>query len=407
MISPVEDWVGKKTGLAGNLDQQTLQAWQLERLRETVEYARQNTAFYSGLPASFDNITDLPFTKPADLVTDPLAFLAIPRNRVERVTTLANSGTTNLRKRIFFSKGDLERTIDFFTAGMSTMVKAGDHAGVLISNKTENSLGRLLQESLMRIGVTSRIAPALRSADEAIETARGADCLVGMPAELLYLSKTSPCLRPRTVLLAADLAPRPVIAGIRDNWNCDVYTHYGHTEFGFGCAVDCSCHDGLHLRNLDLIFEIIDLQANKPVKPGEAGEIVITTVSNEAMPLIRYRTGNISRFITSPCGCSSSLNRLNCIEGRISNNISLFNGRIINIYNLDEIIFSNPGVRSYDAYLHKNKAYDNLQLVIDSSQEIDLEYLKENLLFELNFEIKYQKTDPFTHRGKRHIIIND
>ncbi len=406
MISPVIKWVEEKTGLGHSLNPQSLRAWQQDKLNDVVEYARRNTQFYSKLLDNTSNLEDLPFTYPSDLAKDPLAFLAIPQSDVVRVTTLANSGTTNLRKRIFFSKNDIERTRKFFAIGMNTMVSKGERAQILISNKTENSLGSLLKESLSRIGVNSEISPAIKSVNEAIEASRNADCLIGMPAEMLYMSKFAPELRPKSVLLAADIAPQSIIKNIRETWKCEVYTHYGHSEFGFGCAVDCSHHNGLHLRDADLIFEIIDLQTNKPAKPGELGEIVITTLSNEAMPLTRYRTGNLSRFINTPCDCGGLLHRLGNIEGRISNDISIGNGNKLNIFHLDEVMFSIPAIRAYDASLRTQNNEFNLELIVDSSEPIHIKTLIEKLSLDINIDIKFFNADPFRKRGKRRIKYN-
>eukprot|EP00825_Cyclidium_porcatum_P007863 TRINITY_DN13946_c0_g1_i3.p1 TRINITY_DN13946_c0_g1~~TRINITY_DN13946_c0_g1_i3.p1 ORF type:complete len:295 (-),score=25.51 TRINITY_DN13946_c0_g1_i3:50-934(-) len=272
---------------------------------------------------STKNITELPFTFPSDIANDPFAFLSIPQSLVARVTTLANSGTTLLKKRIFFSKADLERTVNFFATGMKTMVHKGEHVQILISNRTENSLGSLLKNSLLRIGVSSEITGTIKTANAAIKASKDADCLIGMPAEILYMSRVEQNLRPKSVLLTADYVPQSVIESIRETWKCNVFSHYGHTEFGFGCAVDCEQHNGYHLRDADFIFEIINPKTGKPVIEGKSGEIVITTLSNEAMPLIRYRTGNISSIIEKPCGCGGSLHRLGRVEGRIESNIPI------------------------------------------------------------------------------------
>ncbi|MDY0197234.1 MAG: hypothetical protein RBR68_05405, partial [Tenuifilaceae bacterium] len=289
MISPVNSWVAQKSGLAGNLSPSALEMWQMEKLKSVIDYAASNTQFYRGKINSSMKLIDLPFTLPSDIASDPYAFLAIPQSHVSRITTLANSGTTILKKRVFFSKSDLERTKEFFSVGMSTMVRKGERVQILISNKTENSLGSMLKESLTQIGVVAEISGAIRNVREAIEVSKDADCLVGMPAELLYMSRIAPDMRPKSILLAADIVPQSIINGIKETWKCNVFTHYGHSEFGYGLAVDCDEHDGLHLRDADNIFEIIDITTQKPGMPGEVGEIVITTLTNEAMPLIRYK----------------------------------------------------------------------------------------------------------------------
>jgi phenylacetate-CoA ligase len=404
MISPVETWIAERTGLQEKLTPETLRNWQKEKLRNLIYYASKNSRFYADRLGSSADLSELPFTLPEDIVKDPLAFLAIPQSQVARVTTLANSGTTHLRKRIFFSASDLEKTVDFFSAGMSTMLCKGDHVQILISNRTENSLGSLLSESLSGIGVSSEIHGAIKTAGIAVEAARNADCLVGMPAEVLYMSRIEPGLRPKSVLLAADYIPQTIIDSISETWKCSVFSHYGHTEFGYGCAVDCGQHNGLHTRDADHIFEIIDPETLKPAKPGESGEIVITTLSNEAMPLIRYRTGNISRFTQNRCRCGSVLPRLDRIEGRISDNIYI-DDKTVSIHRLDEIVFSDKAVRGFNAQIISEGKRNTLHLTVDSTDKIDFTSLAAELPSGLNIKVTYDKADPFSHREKRRIHI--
>lgn len=403
MISPVHRWTAEKTGLGDDLSPVTLQQWQSEKLKKAVDHARTHSRFYRERLRDFDDLSDLPFTSPSDLANDPSAFMAVPQDRVARVSTLANSGTTHLKKRILFSESDLERTKDFFAAGMSSIVSKGDHAVILISNRTENSLGTLLGESLSGIGVTADIPGVIRSAAMAIEDSVGADCLVGMPAEIFYMCRTEPSLRPKSVLLAADIAPQSVIRSISETWKCKVFTHYGHTEFGYGCAVDCGEHDGLHLRDADLIFEIIDPLTSKNACQGESGEIVITTLSNEAMPLIRYRTGNISSLVNSSCRCGSSLSRLSRIEGRYNNLTDAVRGNTLSIYRLDEVIYANSSVRGYNMVYEP--ARETLHLAVDASAGIDISGIEQILPGGIRIDIKYDAADPFVQRGKRRIQV--
>jgi phenylacetate-CoA ligase len=93
---------------------------------------------------------------------------------------------------------------------------------------------------------------------------------------------------------------------------------YGMTEMVFGGAVQCEARSGYHMREADLYFEIVDPVRGHSVPDGEIGEIVFTTLTRIGMPLIRYRTGDLSRFIPEPCPCGSSLRRLDKIAGRIA-----------------------------------------------------------------------------------------
>lgn len=405
MMSPVETWVAEQTALRGDLNPQTLRTWQCETLNAVIQYARGNSRFYRGKLNSIADMTELPFTFPADIARDPFAFLAVPQHEVARVTTLTTSGTTGTKKRLFFTAGDLERTQAFFAVGMSTMLCRGEHAMILISDDTENSLGSLLRSAIARLGASARILGKIRNASEAIHASKDADCLIGMPAELFYMSRTEPNLRPKSVLLTADYVPQCVIESIRATWRCRVFSHYGLTEVGFGFAVDCDYHTGYHTRDADFIIEILDPETCQPVHPGEQGEIVITSLHNEAMPLIRYRTGDISRIMNAPCGCDGILPRLDRIEGRCENTVPVGDGETLSIHRLDELLFAHRAVRGFDAFLTPEGEQHALHLTIDAYTCLDPASLAANLPPGLMIEVAYGNADPFAHRGKRRIHL--
>ena len=93
--------------------------------------------------------------------------------------------------------------------------------------------------------------------------------------------------------------------------------HYGLTETCYGCALECPAHNGYHLRWLDVVVEIVDMDGDTVLPPGEVGEVVLTTL-REAMPLIRYRTGDVASLLPGPCACGSPLKRLGPVLGRIA-----------------------------------------------------------------------------------------
>jgi phenylacetate-coenzyme A ligase PaaK-like adenylate-forming protein len=403
MISPVHTWITEKTGLLGNLNSQSLTEWQLEQVRATVEYAKKNTRFYHNLPEFIGNLEELPFTTAADLAKDPMEFLAIPRSEVARITTLTTSGTTGLKKRIFFSEGDIERIRQYFAVGMKSLTTAGQQAAILISDDTVNSLGYLLRKALERINVTSEIHYNLPDNDAAIDAARYAGCIVGMPAEVLYMCRSCPDLRPESILLTADYIPESIIKTVSETWKCEVFSHYGMTEVGFGYAVDCEHHEGHHTRDADVLVEIIDPLTGKTCKPGQKGEVVLTMFSNEAMPLIRYRTGDLSHFITTPCKCGSNLKKLGRIISRYEDDIILPDGQLMNIHLLDEILFGMPAIKGFDAAFITQEGKNHLFLVIDATDEIAESQFAGLLPPGIQIHIQYGENDPFTHRGKRRV----
>jgi phenylacetate-coenzyme A ligase PaaK-like adenylate-forming protein len=114
----------------------------------------------------------------------------------------------------------------------------------------------------------------------------------------------------RTILLSAQFISDTDKRIIENSWDCTVYEHYGMTEMGLGGAMQCEERVGYHPREADLLFEIIDPDTGDVLPDGAYGEIVFTTLTRQAMPLIRYRTGDFSRWLPEPCACGSVLKRL-------------------------------------------------------------------------------------------------
>lgn len=416
MISPVENWIAERTELNENLSAKTLKEWQFSKVVEIIEYARNNSKFYSETlknvkihkNVSFLDLRDIPFTTPEDIINNSMKFLCVPQHEVARIVTLLTSGSLGISKRIYFTANDMERTVDFFAYGMSTMVKDGQTATVFMSGKTKYSIGDLLNIGLKRIGVATRIHGNIKNYEKAFEDAEGAHCLVGIPSEMLYLCRTYPNLRPESVLLSADYVPECIIEAIKDVWHCKVFTHYGMTETGFGLGVQCDSGGRYHLRDADFILEIIDPDTGEYMEHGKFGEVVITTLNREAMPLIRYRTGDISRIINKTCLCGGILPQLDKVKGRLENIIKLNNGTNISIHGLDEIVFKFPQIRNYIPELTFEDKGNILYLKVDTIDSLDEDYLifklKENF-GDIKIEIIYGEYPYYVYNGKRKINV--
>jgi phenylacetate-CoA ligase len=412
LISPVDNWVVEETGLGKDLTPDSLLSWQMDRVREQIRYARDRGQFYGSLLAGFDvdsirslgDLSRIPFTKAEDLRNQPTSFLCVSQSDVSRVTTLSTSGSSGERKRVFFTRNDLERTVGFFAYGMSTMVQRGDRVTILMSTKAPDGIGDLLQRGLSRIGVSSTIHGNVKDVSSALDAAADADCLVGVPAEINYLSRTDRSLRPKAVLLSGDYVPESIIRNIEASWGAQVYTHYGMTETGFGGGVQCDARDGYHLRHPDFLIEIIDPVRGTQAPHGEVGEVVLTTLRNEAMPLIRYRTGDVARMLEPHCPCGGILPRLDKVLGRMGGVIEPLRWDELAINRLDETMFSIPHVRNYRVELAQR-----WMLSVDSSEKIDEGTLRQAatsvLGCDLPIEIRFEAVPPFQGTGKRGISL--
>jgi phenylacetate-coenzyme A ligase PaaK-like adenylate-forming protein len=339
-------------------------------LKRQLAYARANSPYYRRTlrDTDIDSIHDrrglaaLPLTPSDALRKDPRAFLSVGESAAARIATLNTSGTTGDTKRIWFSEADLQRTVDFFILGLSHMVKPGGRAAVFMSGPAPGGLGGLLHKAFAAMGVFPIIHGPVTDIASAVHAADGADLVVGLPAQLNRLCLTAPGLRPGAALLTGDYIPRGIIDNVKSSWGSSVYTHYGLTESGYGLAYQCMAAEAHHLRDGEFIAEIVDPSGGRPLEDGSWGELVITSLMNEAMPLIRYRTGDITRLITAPCACGHARPRLDRIMGRAANI-----GRKYSIHKLDEAMFRLPGLLDYSASVQE----DRLDMIIDSLIKYD------------------------------------
>ena len=165
------------------------------------------------------------------------------------------------------------------------------------------------------------------------------DSFVGMPVQLLRLLRLCGKGSLRRALVSADACPDAVVESCEAILGTSLFPHYGSREMALGGAISCPAHAGMHLRENHVIAEIVDGDG-RVLPPGEWGELVVTTIGMEAMPLIRYRTGDYTRVIPGRCECGSEVIRLDTVR-RMDGSAELAA--------LDETLFSLPVVADYRA----------------------------------------------------------
>jgi phenylacetate-coenzyme A ligase PaaK-like adenylate-forming protein len=366
--TPLESWIAKRIAASDyKFTREALEQYQLKALQQTVTWARQHSSFYAqhfanilnDLPSSLGEISRLPLTCPEDVVRNTSGFLCVSQDEISRVATVHTSGTSGVPKRIFFTQADQESALDYFAHGVAAMASPGDRMLIALPGEREGSVGNQLAKGIARADVIP--IPHGLSTDAAQTLAHmeqeKATCIIGLPVQILALfSDDSACAvsvlrRLRFIVLCSDHVPESLVRRLRQRTGCEIFEHYGMTEMGLGGGVDCAAHMGYHLREADLFFEIVDPATGEPVPDGETGEIVFTTLHRTAMPLIRYRTGDLSRFMPGPCDCNTILKRLERVRDRIDGFVSLGRWGRISISALDEAIFDIPGLLDFTATL--------------------------------------------------------
>ena len=288
------------------------------------------------------------FTTPEDLAARPGDFVKVSQGEVRRIVSLRSSGSTGPAKRLYFSAGDLERTVEFFRSGMAHIARPGDRVAACIGSLSPDGLGRLLEEGLRRLGTEPLLLGAVRDYGETAAALRAfrPHTIVGLPVQVRRLCLMDPALRPRTVLLSGDYLAESLRQTLERLWGCAVFDHYGLTESGLGFAVQCPALAGRHIRGDELSVEIVEPGTDRVLPAGQWGEIVFTTLRREAMPLRRYRTGDYGRLLPGVCPCGYAGPRLDRVLGRLAER-----AKPISIYTLDEALLGWDELYDYAASL--------------------------------------------------------
>lgn len=346
----LDNWICEVESLP-ELTREGLERLQLRRLNETLARLKARGGVYRDYPEKLDNLKQLetlPFTTAQMLGQRPGDYLLTSQSEVSRVISGATSGTTGPAKRVFYTEGDTEHTVGFFAAGIGEMLEPGEKCLIAFPFTGPFGLGDLIAKAVERLGGIPIRAGFGQSWGEftALVSETRPETYIGFPVTLLGLSRMYPsCFPIQRALVSGDACPAGVMDALEQTLGTRLYPHYGSRECGLGGAVTCPAFSGMHLRENHIIPEIID-EAGNVLPEGEYGELVITTVGMEAMPLIRYRTGDFTRILP-PCPCGGATRRIDTVsrwEGPFS------------MEALDSALFPLPGLvdyrASFDGCLH-------------------------------------------------------
>ena len=347
------------------LDRPSLDALQLNRLRETIRRL-ERVPFYrgkflqSGIKAddikSAADVRRLPFTTAADLRENyPDKMLAVSRDEVLRLHT--SSGTTGKPKALFFSRRDVDTAADLIARAICM-------TGVTRRDVFQNmmSYGLFTGGLVMHYGaekVGCMVIPAGPGTSERqlllMQDFRTTVIHI-LPSYALYfadfLEKKGVDPRKSLALRKAFVGAEPHTEETRRNIEAalgvDVYNSYGLTEMnGPGVAFECEGKCGMHVWEDNFVLEIINPATGEPVADGQPGELVLTSINREAMPLLRYRTRDLTAIIPGPCVCGRTHRRIQRITGR-SDDMLIVRGVNIFPQQIERVLMGMPQIgRNY------------------------------------------------------------
>lgn len=322
-----------------NLDKQSIQeikAFQNNELKKLMVYLAEQSTFYKKHFAkhnidistvSLSNLATIPPTTKDDLHANNWDFLCVPKNKIAEYCS--TSGTLGLPVTIALTANDLERlAYNEYLSFLQTECTSDDVFQLMLTMEKQFMAGIAYYSGIQKLGAAAiRIGAGNMSLQLDSIIRNQPTVLIAVPSFILkmieYASHNNIDLNKTSVkkiicigesIRNTDFSLNELANRITTQWNVQLFSTYASTEKQTAFT-ECTAHKGSHAHAALIIFEILD-ENNQPLQPGEYGELTITTLGIEGMPLLRYKTGDICTYYDEPCSCSTNSYRLSQIVGR-------------------------------------------------------------------------------------------
>ncbi|ABO51692.1 phenylacetate-CoA ligase [Desulforamulus reducens MI-1] len=385
------------------MDREELQKLQTSRLQQTITNVYENVAYYRELfdqhgvkPTDIQGLEDigkLPFTTKLSLRDNyPFNMFAVPMKKVVRLH--ASSGTTGKPTVVGYTRQDIENWSEL----VARMVTA---AGVTDNDVAQVSFGYGLftgafglHYGLEKVGATV-VPSSTGNTEKQIMLMQdfGTTALIGTPSYTLHIAEVARQMGidPKSLGLKVGLfGSEAWTESMRDElekvWGLFATDNYGLSEvIGPGVAGECQERKGMHIAEDHFLIEVIDPATGKAVPDGEEGELVITSLTKEALPIIRYRTRDITIKTSEPCACGRTTARLRKVTGR-TDDMLIISG--VNVFpsQIEDVLLKIEGVAPHYQLIVTKKGYlDALEVQVEMNDKAftgnwrDLENLERNV----------------------------
>ncbi len=394
------------------IERSRLRALQRTRLSWTLHWARERVPFYrERLPEGavidehpIESLRELPFTKKSDLRDQyPLGLLAVPRDEVRRFH--ASSGTRGKPTVVAYTEHDLTMWAEVVARSLAA---AGMKPGQTLQNAYGYGLftgGLGLHAGAERLGLS--VIPASGSQTERqvqLILDMAPDGLACTPSYALFIAETMAKMgiHPKdTTLKTGIFGAEPWSDHMRERLEeglgIEAVDIYGLSEItGPGVAIECvEGKNGLHVFEDFFYVEVINPNTLEPVEPGEVGELVLTTLSKEAMPMIRYRTGDLVSENPEPCVCGRTMTRISRIHGR-SDDMLIVRG--VNVFpsEIERVLLAHESVGAhYQLVWEGSEARPDLVVEVESANpaQVDMARIREHLKSALSVNLTVRLVD--------------
>lgn len=388
------------------MPREELEGLQLRRLKAMVEKVYYNVPFYQnrfnemGIRPeqirSLDDLKYLPFTEKQDLRNNyPFGLFAVPRDNVVRVH--ASSGTTGKATVVGYTQRDVNTWAELMAR---SLMCAGASRRDIVHNAYGYGLftgGLGMHYGVERLGATILpISGGGTRRQVMLMRDFGSTILCSTPSYALFLYESILAagmsiddLKLHTGIFGAEPWSEKMRSEIESKLQIKALDIYGLSEImGPGVGMECcDAQDGLHIWEDHFLIEIIDPETGEQLPLGESGELVITTITKEAQPLIRYRTRDITRIEAIPCRCGRTHRRISRIQGR-SDDMLIIRGVNVFPQQIETILLETQGVAPhYQLILTRQGSLDMLEVKV----EVDEKLFSDEIRHLQRIEAKIQK----------------
>ncbi|WP_456385447.1 phenylacetate--CoA ligase family protein [Desulfolithobacter sp.] len=376
------------------MDRESLEQLQLERLQSTLYRVGTHVPFYrkkfDELKVNFEDIKSLddlrrlPFTTKQDLRDNyPYGLFAVPLRDVVRIHS--SSGTTGLATVVGYTRNDLKNWSNLVARILTGAGVTKDDVIQIAFGYGLFTGGFGLHYGAERIGA-SVIPISAGNTKRQIQIMQDfrTTALVCTPSYALIIADTmmemgvNPNgLSLRVGLFGAEPWSEAMRHEIRDKLGIVATDNYGLSEImGPGVAGECQECNGLHINEDHFLLEVIDPETLEPVAPGEVGELVVTTLTKEAFPMIRYRTRDLTRLIPEPCSCGRTFTRMQRIIGR-SDDMLIIKGVNVFPVQIEKVLFEIEGTEPhYQIVIERENHSDKVTVMVEVVESIFFDSMK-------------------------------
>ncbi|BCO07959.1 phenylacetate-coenzyme A ligase [Desulfolithobacter dissulfuricans] len=376
------------------MDRESLEQLQLERLQSTLYRVGTHVPFYrkkfDELKVNFEDIKSLddlrrlPFTTKQDLRDNyPYGLFAVPLRDVVRIHS--SSGTTGLATVVGYTRNDLKNWSNLVARILTGAGVTKDDVIQIAFGYGLFTGGFGLHYGAERIGA-SVIPISAGNTKRQIQIMQDfrTTALVCTPSYALIIADTmmemgvNPNgLSLRVGLFGAEPWSEAMRQEIRDKLGIVATDNYGLSEImGPGVAGECQECNGLHINEDHFLLEVIDPETLEPVAPGEVGELVVTTLTKEAFPMIRYRTRDLTRLMPEPCSCGRTFTRMQRIIGR-SDDMLIIKGVNVFPIQIEKVLFEIEGTEPhYQIVIERENHSDKVTVLVEVVESIFFDSMK-------------------------------